>query len=106
MLKASCGRRSKAVVNQQMTPEDAIRYLDHQAKECRGRDASEALCLLLPALLRILELERMEDAEALAFQYGFKRDLAALVDGRPGPVSGQRGYQSKRPISQMRPLSA
>lgn len=63
-----------------MTPEDAIRYLDHQAARCRGRDAGEALCLLLPAMMRVLGLERMEDVEAAAFRFGFKRDLEALAD--------------------------
>ena len=64
-----------------MTPEDAIRYLDREAAQCRGRDAGEALCLLLPAMMRIMGLDRMSDIEALAFRYGFKRDLAALPDG-------------------------
>jgi hypothetical protein len=61
-----------------MTAQDSIRFLNHQAAECRGRDAGEALCLLLPAIMRILDLDPMDDVEAAAFYYGFKRDLAAL----------------------------
>jgi hypothetical protein len=64
-----------------MTAQDSIRFLNHQAAECRGRDAGEALCLLLPAIMRILELDPMDDVEAAAFRQGFRRDLAALPDG-------------------------
>ena len=70
-----------------MTTQDAIRYLDHQAAECRDRDTSEALCLLLPAMMRILGLERMEDFEAAAFRHGFKRDLADVLQRPPGPLN-------------------
>lgn len=51
-----------------MTPADALRYLDHEARLCREHDAHEALCLLLPALMRLLELHAMDDYEALAFR--------------------------------------
>jgi len=51
-----------------MIPADALRFLDHEAAMCRDRDAHEALCLLLPALLKILELSPMDDYEALAFR--------------------------------------
>lgn len=61
-----------------MTHANAIRWLAHQAKTCRDRDSSEAFCLLLPALLRILELEPMEEVEAAAFRYEFKLKLATL----------------------------
>ena len=63
-----------------MTTEDAIRFLDHQARLCRGRDACEALCLLLPAMMRIMDLDRMEDVEALAFRLRFRGELSALPD--------------------------
>jgi hypothetical protein len=95
-----------------MTPEDAIRFLDHQAKECRGKDASEALCLLLPAMMKIMRLARMDDVEARAFRHGFKRDLAALADGasikRTGNnVAGQAGPRGglnpSRPYALERP---
>ena len=68
-----------------MTTKDAIRFLAHEAKDCRDKDTSEALCLLLPAMLRVLSLDRMDDVEAAAFRHGFKRDLAALADRPPGP---------------------
>ena len=61
-----------------MTTENAIRFLHHEAALCRGLDASEAFCLLLPALIRIFELEPMEDPEAEAFRYQFKQRLQAL----------------------------
>ena len=51
-----------------MTPADALRYLDHEARLCREHDAHEALCLLLPALMRMLQLRAMDDYEALAFR--------------------------------------
>jgi hypothetical protein len=51
-----------------MTPADALRYLDHEARLCRDHDAHEALCLLMPALMRLLELPAMDDYEALAFR--------------------------------------
>ena len=69
-----------------MTTEDAIRFLDHQARLCRGRDASEAFCLLLPAMLRVLGLERMDDLEAAAFRHGFKQDLATMAHTSAGQV--------------------
>ncbi|MGH8022231.1 MAG: hypothetical protein ACRED1_01515 [Limisphaerales bacterium] len=61
-----------------MTTESAIRWLHHQARTCRDRDSSEAFCLLLPAMLRILELDPMEDVEAAAFRFEFKQRLHAL----------------------------
>ncbi len=45
-----------------------MRFLDHEAVLCRDRDTHEALCLLLPALLRVMELTPMDDYEALAFR--------------------------------------
>jgi len=65
-----------------MTPADAMRFLDHEAVLCRDRDAHEALCLLLPALLRVLELSPMDDYEALAFRIEFHNALL-----RTGTVS-------------------
>jgi hypothetical protein len=76
-----------------MTTADAIRFLDHQARECRGRDAGEALCLLLPAIMEILDLERMDDLEALAFRHSFKKDLDALPNRLARPVSTETKYQ-------------
>ena len=51
-----------------MTPADALRYLAHEARLCREHDAHEALCLLLPALMRLLQLPAMDDYDALAFR--------------------------------------
>ena len=51
-----------------MTPADALRYLDHEARVCRDHDAHEALCLLLPALLKVMDLSSMDDYDALAFR--------------------------------------
>jgi hypothetical protein len=78
-----------------MTTEDAIRFLDHQAAQCRGRDAGEALCLLLPAMMRIMGLDRMSDVEAYAFRHGFKRDLAALPDGLAAGAMAARDMRTK-----------
>lgn len=61
-----------------MTPANAIRWLHHQARTCRDRDSSEAFCLLLPALLRLLDLNPMEDIEAAAFRHEFKLRLHDL----------------------------
>ena len=58
-----------------MTPDDAIRLLAHEAKLCRDRDAHEALCLLLPALTKILYLEPMDDFEAYAAKLAIRHQL-------------------------------
>jgi hypothetical protein len=51
-----------------MNPEDALRFIHHEAGFCRDRDAHEALCLLLPALLRACDLRPMNGYEAQAFR--------------------------------------
>ena len=51
-----------------ITPDQALRYLAYRAAECRNHDMHEALCLLPPALLRVLSLEPMDYHEAAAFQ--------------------------------------
>ena len=48
-----------------MTSEQAIRFVEHQARQCRDHDSHEALCLLLPAILKILNLKPMTGLEAL-----------------------------------------
>ena len=58
-----------------MTAADALRFLDHEARLCRDRDAHEALCLLLPALLKAVELPPMDDYEALGFHVELHRAL-------------------------------
>ena len=61
-----------------MSHANAIRYLAHEAALCRDRDAAEALCLLLPALMRLYDLPPMEDAEAAAFKYKATLNLQRL----------------------------
>ncbi len=63
-----------------MNTENAIRFLHCESLKCRDRDAGEALCLLLPALLRIFKLEPMEDVEAAAFRFQFKQELQKFED--------------------------
>ncbi len=61
-----------------MTPAEALRFLDHEARNCRDRDAHEALCLLLPALLKVMDLSRMDDVEALDFRMQLHKALAGI----------------------------
>lgn len=61
-----------------MTAYNAIRFLQFEAAKCRDRDACEALCLLLPVMVRVFDLEPMEDVEAAAFRYQFKQALQKL----------------------------
>jgi len=58
-----------------MTGDDAVRFLEHEATYCRSRDHHEALCLLLPAILRVLGLQRMDGREADTF----RRELRKLI---------------------------
>ncbi len=61
-----------------MNAEEAIRFVAHQASLCREHETHEALCLLLPGLLRVLELEPMTGFEAEVFRRKFKGHLDAL----------------------------
>ena len=63
-----------------MTLQNALRFLDHEARRCRDRDAHEALCLLLPAILKTLRLEPMDDFQALDFQLKFRAALKETVE--------------------------
>lgn len=54
-----------------MTPEDAIRFLAHEAAQCRDRDAHEMHVLLYPSMLKVLDLPAMDDVEAAAFHCRF-----------------------------------
>jgi hypothetical protein len=56
--------------------EQALRFAAYEAAECRDLDAHEALCLLFPPLLRVLDLEPMDDVEANAVRYELKQRLA------------------------------
>lgn len=55
-----------------MTTDDALRFVAHEAALCRSRDEHEALCLLLPAVLRVIRLSPMDDVEARAFREQLK----------------------------------
>jgi hypothetical protein len=68
-----------------MTAEEAIRYLAHEARMCRDRDSAEALCLLLPAMTRLLRVPAMDDFEALDFTIRFREELREQPN--PEPVS-------------------
>jgi hypothetical protein len=63
-----------------MTPPEALRFLHHEALVCRDHDAHEALCLLLPALLKVMELSPMDDFEALDFRVELREALSQLYD--------------------------
>jgi hypothetical protein len=63
-----------------MTPPEALRFLHHEALTCRDHDAHEALCLLLPALLKVMELSPMDDFEALAFRVELREALLQLYN--------------------------
>ena len=58
-----------------MTPKEAVRFLAHEARRCHDRDTHEALCLLLPALTKIMDLEPMNDFEAVDFQLQIRDEL-------------------------------
>lgn len=55
-----------------MTAEEAIRWLAFEAAWCRNRDQAEAFCLLLPALLRALNLPPMREEDARLFRRTLK----------------------------------
>jgi hypothetical protein len=67
-----------------MIAEEAIRYLDHEARMCRDKEAHEALCLLLPAMMQLLGLKQMDHFEALSFTIDFRNELRDQVN--PAPV--------------------
>ncbi len=58
-----------------LNPEQALRFLDHQARRCRDRDTAEAMCLLLPAFMKILALQPMDNFEALDFTVDVREAL-------------------------------
>lgn len=66
-----------------MIAEEGIRYLEHEARHCRDKDAHEALCLLLPAMLKVLCLNPMDDFEALDFTYKLRDELRDQVNAEP-----------------------
>lgn len=58
-----------------MIPEEALRYLAHEAARCRDRDTAESICLLLPAMLRLMCAKPMDPFEALSFQLQLRQEL-------------------------------
>jgi hypothetical protein len=66
-----------------MIAEEAIRFLDHEARQCRDKDAHEALCLLLPAMMQLLGLKQMDQFEALSFTMDFRDELRMQVNPEP-----------------------
>lgn len=50
-----------------MTAEQCLQFLAHEARRCHDRDAHESLCLLLPSVLKVLDLSPMHYADALEF---------------------------------------
>lgn len=71
-----------------MTAEDALRFLAHEALECRqisarmthreARDVLEMHALLYPSVLRALSLAPMEDHEARVFNYELQQEFRRL----------------------------
>ena len=59
-----------------LTVEEALRFVEHQARQCRDHDSHEALCLLPVALIRQLSLPPMDDFEAEAFKFRLKQQLS------------------------------
>lgn len=68
-----------------MIAEEAIRFLAHEARTCRDRDQAEAICLLLPSMLRLLCVQPMDDFEAHAFAFQLREELK--LQEHPQPVS-------------------
>jgi hypothetical protein len=62
-----------------MTADDALRFIAHEAKRCHDRDAHEALCLLLPAIVRALNLPPMDYAQALAFHLELREAIRSTT---------------------------
>jgi hypothetical protein len=68
-----------------MTPAEALCFLGHEARQCHDRDAHEALCLLMPALLNLLELAPMDDYQALDFRIELRKALTGRQAASPAP---------------------
>ena len=63
-----------------MDAKDALRYVASQARRCRDRDSHEALCLLLPSICKVLDLEPMTSFEALDFWVNFRDELKEKLE--------------------------
>lgn len=68
-----------------MTPEQALQFIAHEAKDCRDREAHEALCLLLPSVLKCLDLQPMNHIDAGVFRI----DLHHAIRERQRVMTGQ-----------------
>lgn len=66
-----------------MIAEEAIRYLAHEARQCRDRDTAEALCLLLPSMLQLLGFKPMDNFEALDFHLKMRAELREQWNPEP-----------------------
>jgi hypothetical protein len=75
-----------AAILSTMTAEDALRFVVHEAEFCREHDAHEALCLLLPALSRCLQLRPMTGNEARRFRQELRDMLETDFRFDPKPV--------------------
>lgn len=58
-----------------MTAIDAIRFLTHEAADCRGRGAGDAICVLLPVIAQALAVQAMSEAEARVFARDLREAL-------------------------------
>lgn len=70
-----------------MIAEEAIRFLAHEAKRCRDKDAAEAICLWLPTMCKLLCLQPMDDFEALDFGVQARAELD--LQENPEPIATQ-----------------
>lgn len=61
-----------------MTAIDCLRYLAHEGRRCREHDVAEAICLLLPAMCRVLAIKPMDDFQSLEFHVSFREELARV----------------------------
>jgi hypothetical protein len=58
-----------------MTATEALRWLGFESQWCRDRDSYEAFCLLLPGILKALDLEAMNGIEASTFKKQLRNRL-------------------------------
>jgi len=66
-----------------MNSANTIRYLAYQATRCRDRDSCEALVLLVPSLLKALDLRPMSDLDAdeiRHYEFDFSQTLRRRVE--------------------------
>jgi len=80
-----------------VTAEQALRFVAYEAAWCRDRDAGEALCLLLPPVLRALDMSPMDSFEAERFRRELKAVLAAIDEWHRRPSSSESALRSASP---------